>query len=407
MPAPSTRPLAALTAAVSLGLTIFFTLYSLVPVTRADSPGLSSLFLGTMMAFVMGVQAFTPALVGRFSLRFVLAGSVGLAAVGGLITGMSASTSTLLIGAVAGGAGFGTLIVAGAQGVALLVPADKLGRALGVYGLITMAASALGSPLGVQLALTFSPAIFGVCALFAGIIAAGLSFGVPAAVGRVSGSRPAAAAEERGQCAASGKGGAGRLRRLLADAPWLVLCFLLLGIIVLSHGLSSLPVLASAYAAVVIFSVQAGNALGRWLGGELEARSTTGVTIVTGAVLLAAGGIAGVLAAIPAVVVAAGGLVGLGVGIVQTVTLHTAMRLMDAGRASVMWNLSVDGGLWTGGILWGLALTSGFVEGGVLLVSTLIVFVSVTLVLQLRRSGRSGGSGDLARATDGTPGRIH
>src|SRR5690606_12835002 len=90
-----------------------------------------------------------------------------------------------------------------------------------------------------------------------------------------------------------------RLFDPVAGAPWFVLCFLLVGVILLSHGLSSLPVLASAYgnAAVVIFSVQAGNALGRWLGGELEIKTTTGATIVTGAILLAAGGVSGVLAA--------------------------------------------------------------------------------------------------------------
>src|SRR5690606_31974711 len=85
--------------------------------------------------------------------------------------------------------------------------------------------------------------------------------------------------------------------KALAEAPWLVLGFLIVGVALLSHGLSSMPVITSSYvsAAVVIFSVQAGNALGRWLGGELEARSTTGITVITAALLLAAGGILGVV----------------------------------------------------------------------------------------------------------------
>lgn len=379
-------PFASLTAVVSLGLAIFFTLYSLIPVTRADVPGLSSLFLGTMMAFVMGVQALTPALVSRFSLRFVLAGSVALTAVGALATGMSTSTPALLAGAVAAGGGFGILIVAGSQGIALLVSADRLGRMIGIYGLVTMAASALGSPAGVQLALTFSPAVFGVCAFFAGMLAVGLSFGVPGAVGRSLAGRAASGTEQGKHLSVGKKSKAQRLFDPVAGAPWLVLCFLLVGVILLSHGLSSLPVLASAYgsAAVVIFSVQAGNALGRWLGGELEIRTTTGATIVTGAILLAAGGVSGVLAAGSLVMIISGVLIGVGIGVVQTVTLHTAMRLLSAGRASVMWNLSVDAGLWVGGILWGLALTSGFDEGAVLLFCALILLVGVTLVLQLR-----------------------
>src|SRR5690606_19246343 len=88
------------------------------------------------------------------------------------------------------------------------------------------------------------------------------------------------------------------LLRFAKNTPWLVLLFLLLGIVVLSHGLSSLPVMASTYAnaAIVIFSVQAGNALGRWLGGELEAKAGTGITIIAGAALLAAGAALGIWA---------------------------------------------------------------------------------------------------------------
>ena len=381
---PAWVPFASLTAVASLGLAIFFTLYSLIPVTRADTPGLSSLFLGTLMAFVMGVQALTPSLVSRFSLRLVLAGSVMLTAIGGLLTGVSESTPALLAGAVAAGVGFGVLIVAGSQGIALLVSEARLGRMIGIYGLVTMAAAAIGSPLGVQIAITFSPSVLGVCTLVVGVIAFGLSFGVPGVVGRKQLDQGSPVKEKH---LAVGQSKTRRMLELVAGAPWLVLGFLLIGVVLLSHGLSSLPVLASTYgsAAVVIFFVQAGNALGRWLGGEVEARSSTGATVVTGAILLAAGGVSGVLAASTWVMLISGVLIGTGIGVVQTVTLHTAMRLLSAGRASVMWNLSVDAGLWVGGILWGLALTTGFVRGGVWLFSALILVVGVLLVQQLRR----------------------
>lgn len=380
-------PFASLTTVASLGLVIFFTLYSLIPVTRAETPGLSSLFLGTMMAFVMGVQAATPALVSRFSLRGVLAGSVLLTAIGGLITGMSTNTAALLVGAVSAGAGFGVLIVAGSQGIALLVSGDRLGRMIGIYGLITMAAAALGSPLGVQIAITFSPAVLGLCALVIGLIAVGLSFGVPAAVGKAKPEIAPPDLKSRDQGAAGNASALHRMLALVAGAPWIVLAFLVVGVVLLSHGLSSLPVLASAYgsAAVIIFSVQAANALGRWLGGEVEARTTTGTTVVTGAVLLAAGGISGVLATSSMLMIVSGVLIGTGIGVVQTVTLHTAMRVLSAGRASVMWNISVDAGLWVGGILWGLALTSGFVLEAVWSFSVLILLVGLLLVQQLRK----------------------
>lgn len=375
--------MASLTAAVAMGVAVFFTLYSLIPVTRAEEPGLSSLFLGTMMAFVIAVQIFTPALVRRLSLRYVLIASLSLVGIGGLITGWAAGVPLLLSGAVTSGAGFGTLIVAGAQGVALLVSREKLGRALGVYGLITMAAAAIGSPVGVQIALTFSSAVFGICALVICLIAVGLAVGVPAAVGRSHQSIAGA-----GSAGLQPGSGSSRVGAFFSGAPWLVLALLLVAVILLSHGLSSLPVLAagSGSAAAVIFAVQGSNALGRSVGGELEARTTPHATFVIGAALLAAGGALGVSVTGFAAAVCAGVLIGLGVGIVQTVSLHTAMQRMNAGHASVVWNLGVDSGLWAGGVLWGLALTSGVLGPAVFIGSGAAVVLGAATVLQARRA---------------------
>src|SRR5690606_23161739 len=133
----------------------------------------------------------------------------------------------------------------GAQGVALLVPAKRLGRALGVYGLITMASAALGAPAGVHLALASSPSAFGIGAFVAGIIASGLSLWIPAAVGRAGAGRTRALAREPRQASSDDTGTKQPLLRFAKNTPWLVLLFLLLGIVVLSHGLSSLPVMAS------------------------------------------------------------------------------------------------------------------------------------------------------------------
>lgn len=347
------RAVGALTAAAALGVAIFFTLYSLIPVTRADDPALSSLFVGVMMACVMAVQAFTPALVRRFSLRLVVAVSLAVLAAGALVTGIAQGTVALLVGAVLSGAAFGILIVAGAQGVALLVPPTHLGRALGAYGLVTMAATAVGSPAGVQLALSFSEAVFGVCAAVAGLLGAGLALRLPRGVGTA----------EAEPAPVPGSGRARGLRRLVAGAPWPALALLLVAVVLLSHGLTSLPVLATAFdgAALVVFAVQAGNALGRGLGGEFETRVGAPATLVAGALCLAVGGVLGVLSDGAVTMLAAGTLIGLGVGAVQTVVLHASMHRMDPGRASVIWNLAVDGGLWVGGILWGAALASGVV----------------------------------------------
>lgn len=383
----SQRSVWSLTSAAALGIAIFFTLYSLIPVTRAAEPGLSSLFLGTMMAFVMAVQVFTPALVRRLSLRGVVIASLATVAVGALITGLAEGTALLLVGAVASGSGFGVLIVAGAQGVALLVAREKLGRALGAYGLITMGATAIGSPVGVQIAVTFSPAVFGVCALGIGFLGMGMAWGIPSAVGRHQPQPEQGAAAGEQSAAATVPGRMPALRAVVAVAPWLVLAVLLAAVMLLSHGLSSLPAIAAASgnAALVVFAVQAGNAAGRGIGGELVSRTTAQSTLMIGAALAAAGGVAGVLITDSWAAVTAGVLIGLGVGVTQTGSLHVAMDRMSSGQASVIWNLAVDGGLWVGGILWGIALSTGTIQPAALTASGIVLVLGVLTVLQLRR----------------------
>src|SRR5699024_3084885 len=166
-----------------------------------------------------------------------------------------------------------------------------------------MAATAVGSPAGVQLALSFSEAVFGVCAAVAGLLAAALSLRLPRGVG-TAGPVPDAPGGSRG---------GGGPRRFGAGAPWLALGLLL------------------------------------------------------------------------AAMSAAGALIGRGVGIVQTLTLHMSMRRMDPGRASVMWNLGVDGGLWIGGILWGVALASGVVGAGALVVSVVVLALGGAVAFRRRQ----------------------
>ena len=380
-------PVAALTAAVALGIAIFFSLYSLLPVIRPDAPELSSLFLGTMMAFVMGVQVFAPVLVRKFTLRVVLGASVSLLGAGALATALSSELLGLLVGAVAGGAGFGILVVAGAQGVALLVPPESLGRALGLYGLITMAAAAVGAPAGVQLAVAFSPTAFGICALIVGVVGASLAFGVPIGIERKPEPVPATDADARDRVEGCERVISAPVHAVTPGVPWAVLVFLLLGVVMLSHGLTSLPALAAASVnpALLLFGVQAANAVGRWLGGELDGRIPASTTALTGAIAVVVGGTTGVLLAGTIPALSAAVLVGAGAGIIQTVTLHTTMQRMDAGRASVVWNLAVDGGLWAGGVLWGLALAYGLVPVSVLSLSALVVATGALVAWAIRR----------------------
>lgn len=391
---PERLPFAALTTAVSIGTTAFFTLYSLIPISRADTPGVGTVFVGVLMAFVIAMQATVPALVRRFSLRIVVLGSLVSLAAGTLVTGASGSiaggnagTTILLVGAAFAGAGFGVLIVAGAQGVGMLVPGPRLGRALGLYGLVTALSTALGSPAGVQLGLTTSTLTL---CMFAGalcLVGAACALGIAHRAPDHGNSALTVEAVDSPTERATGVAIASGSTRTLA----LTLVFLLVAILFIAHGVTSLPVHTSGAVApaITILLLQLGVSAGRWLGGVTESRITRPGTVLLAVALVVVGATVGVLSGIAPLIGGAAVVLGVGVGTAQTVTLHMAMQRVGPARASVSWNLSVDCGLWVGGILAGIALAEGALVPGTLACAGVLIVLGVSLSVQDRiRSGR-------------------
>lgn len=396
-------PFAALTVAVSVGVATFFTLYSLIPVTRTDSPGVGSAFVGVLMTCVIAVQVGTPALVRRFSLRTVVSVAVAVLGAGALVAGIAGTGTAsgavlvaLLAGGAIAGAGFGVLIVAGSQGIGLLVPGAGLGRALGVYGLITVLATALGSPAGVQLGLASTPTVLGAVAAVLCALGAAAALRIPSHIGgerEADGAGPGASTGTEdtgagpGVRAGAGAGAAtagGRSTARALQSLALTLTFLLLAVLFLSHAITSLPVLArdSISPALTILLAQLGTAGGRWLGGFAEPLLTRTGTILLATALLVIGGTTGVFTSGGETIGASAVVLGLGVGTAQTVALHTAMRRTDAGTASVVWNLAVDGGLWLGGILAGLVLAQGAMLTAIFTAASLLTLVGAALAVK-------------------------
>ncbi|WP_156892825.1 hypothetical protein [Corynebacterium sputi] len=159
----------------------------------------------------------------------------------------------------------------------------------------------------------------------------------------------------------------------------------------MSHALTSLPVLASAIgsASAVVFAGQLGNAVGRGFGGELGTRAGTSGSVAIAAALIVVGGIIGAVSGSFSGAIASGVVIGVGVGVAQSVTLHAVMLRMTPGRASVMWNLGLDGGLWAGGIMWGLLLTAGQVYEGVLVLAAVVAAAGIAVIVSLRVEDRA------------------
>lgn len=388
---PVRAQLTSVTVASALGIAVFYAAYSLIPIARADEPAVSSAVLGVMMGFVIIVQPATPALVRRFSVRTVLQTSLATMAVGVLLLGWAPGLVALLIGAAVAGAGIGVLVVSGAQSIGLLALGPRLSRELGRYGLVTISSAAIGAPLGVQLGTAASTEVFGLVAAGLCIISVVGTRGLSPGLGRDTDAATDTATDtdtdtdtDTAQPPSDRTGTS--LATGLLRARW-TLALMAIAIVLLSYGLTTLPVIASAAVlpAVVVLAVQFGNAVGRGVGGQLEPRiGHRGLVLVAGTLmLLGTGGT--VWWHDSAVVIAPALMLGIGAGMIQTAVLHVTMVQAGPGVGSVLWNITIDSGLWLGGILTGLALARGVTAEASLVVAGLLVIVGLVGLRQLAR----------------------
>ncbi len=357
--------LTSVTIASAVGIAVFYAAYSLIPITRADEPAVASAFLGVMMGFVIIVQPVTPALVRRFSVRPVLQVSLLTITAGVLLIGWAPGLIVLLVGALVAGSGIGVLVVSGAQGIGLLALGPRLSRELGLYGLVTITSSAVGAPLGVQLGTSASPQVFGVVAAGLCALSVAGTFGLRGDLGR------AGADEQPTRTSTSLVAG-------LVRARWTLL-LMVVTILVLSHGLTTLPIVVSATVspAMVVLGVQFGNAVGRGVGGQLEHRIGHRRVVVSALALLVLGTVGTVVVPGSVLVLAPAVLIGIGVGMIQTAALHSTMVQAGPGSGSVLWNITIDTGLWLGGIFTGIALAHGVTAVASLVVAGISVLAGV------------------------------
>jgi MFS family permease len=104
--------------------------------------------IGVVMgAFSLASLVVQP-IAGRLSLRFghgrVMAAGCFVAAVGAVIFALSHGQLGFTAGRALQGLGFGNVLVAGSAYVAETAPAERLGEALGLAGVLTLAAQAVG-----------------------------------------------------------------------------------------------------------------------------------------------------------------------------------------------------------------------------------------------------------------------
>lgn len=149
------RPLALVFAATFSTLTGFFLLFSVVPM-YASSGGAggvgAGIATGALMLTTVLAELALPRLLARFGYRLVF--GVGLLLLGLPSLALPLSPGMAMITAVSlvRGLGFAVTVVATNALVAMLLPAERRGEGLGLFGVVAGVPSILALPLGVWLA---------------------------------------------------------------------------------------------------------------------------------------------------------------------------------------------------------------------------------------------------------------
>jgi MFS family permease len=356
--------------AVSFGAMVgFYLLLSVVPLYAASAHAGevgAGLTTGALLLATVASELVTPRLAARFGYRLVLgAGVVLLGAPAVALTASAELVAVLAVSAVRG-FGFGIVVVAGSALVASIVPPQRRGEGLGLYGIVVGVPSVLALPLGVFLVEHASYSTVFVAGAVAAL--AGLAV-VPGLPGR----RPEPASAPVGVVAALRTG---RLIRpslvfsATAVAAGVVVTFLPLAVTGAAGGVAALALLVQASTAT----------LARWWAGRYGDRRGPARLIIPGLLAAVAGVLALVVVGSPVAVVAGMALFGVGFGVSQNASLALMFDRVSSqgyGAVSALWNLACDAGMGLGAVGYGvLAAQTGypvaFALTGVLMLAALL-----------------------------------
>lgn len=374
------------------GFANFHLLFAVVPkyaTTGGAATVGAGLVTGALMATTVLTQPQVPKLTDRIGYPATM--SVGLVLLGVPALSLPASPGLPLVLGVSlvRGLGFGIITVTGSALTAELVPAERRGAGMGIYGMAVGAPGIVGLPLGVWLADTigYTPVF-----LAAGI----LPLVALAATTLIRAPRPAEGTSR--QPVLAGLGAAPLAR------PFFVLCAATAATGIVKTFLPiAVPAALGALASVALFAQVSAATLARALAGVVGDRVGSGRLLVPGTLAAAAGMLGLVGVNNPVTLVAGAALFGLGLGSVQTGTLVLMLgRVSRAGYGSVsaQWNIAFDGGTGLGAVAFGIVAGPVGYGTGFAITAGLLLGASA---LAVRDSVKGPGS-SRAPASDERPG---
>ncbi len=369
-------------------LTSLYLLLSVLPryVGGAGAGVTTAALMGTT---VVG-ELLTPRLVARFGYRRIL--TAGLLLLGGptlalplASTGSAGGVGLVFVVCVLRGAGLAVIfVVSGALGAAL-IPPERRGEGLGVFGAVVSVPALIGTPLGVWLADRAGyPVVFVVAAVTALASLAAVR-GLPNRLG------PAGA--EGGEL-----GVAAVVRR-----PAMVRVSLVFAATAIASGvlITLLPVALPAGAggdlAALALLLNAGTgAVARWWAGRIGDRHGAHRLLVPGLVLTAIGMVGLLALANTVAVLTASVLVGAGFGIAQNASMAVLLQRVPAAgftAATALWSIAYDGGFGLGALAVGAVATQtgfpvAFAATGVVAAAALALLVRARLAVVAPTPGK-------------------
>jgi len=362
------RALLAMFATTFAGMTGFYLLFSVVPLyamTRGASEIGAGLVTGLLMLSTVGVELVMPQLTRWFGYRLLFAVGLFLLGAPALLLPISANMPAILVVCLARGMGLAIIVVVGAALAAALVPAQRRGEALGLYGAVSSLPAIAALPLGVWLANSFGfTAVFiaGAATALSGLVAI---FALPAKT-----DTPAASIG-----ILTGLGSPALMRPAMifltvAMAAGIITTFLP---IAFSDG-------SGGFAALALFAQAITTTLARWLAGRFGDRHGQSRLVIPALAASSLGVMALVLADNSFLVLTGMLAFGAGFGALQNASLSLMFeRVPKSGydTASALWNLAYDAGYGIGAVAFGvLAVQTGYATAFALTAAVILAAVA-------------------------------
>lgn len=369
----------------SCTLTSFDLLLSVTPMYAATG-GAGSAGAGMVTAVLLlgtvGAELASSYLIRRYGYRSVLAAGAVLLGIPSLVLLGHAPLAVIAVASLIRGFGFGLGTVVLDTLAALLVPADRRGEGLGLFGVFVTVPGVVALPGGVWLAGHFGYPIVAALTAASALIPLIVLAWLPGRMASAEATPGAEASQPAGLLAGLREFGQRRPALIFAASTFaagVVVSFLPLTSGV-SRNVAAIGLLAQALTATV----------SRWWAGRRGDRVGHG-RLLAPALAIASVGLAGLIwLASPVTVIIGMCLFGAGFGILENATFALMIDRApsaDLGTASAIWNLAYDGGYGAGPAVFGLFV--GFCGYPV---AFALVGLLMLIALPSARRERAGGS---------------